>query len=193
MRTWTKHSLQQVVAQRMRGYKFIAVSNREPYIHEHRNGQIECVKPASGLTTAIDPIMRACGGVWIAHGSGTADRTTVDARRHVRVPLEEPAYDLRRVWLPAEIERDYYYGLANEGIWPLCHIAFHRPTFRRRDWESYQRANELFAEAVLEEANGGPAFVFIQELSFWTPAAHLEASQSTAYDRALLAHSVATQ
>ena len=166
MRTWTKHSLQQVVAQRMRGYKFIAVSNREPYIHEQRNGQIECIKPASGLTAAIDPIMRAAGGVWIAHGSGTADRTTVDARQRVRVPPEAPAYDLRRVWLPPEIEKDYYYGMANEGIWPLCHIAFHRPSFRRHDWESYQRANELFAEAVLEEANGGPAFVFIQDYHF---------------------------
>jgi trehalose-6-phosphate synthase len=166
MRTWTKHSLQQVVAQRMRGYKFIAVSNREPYSHEHRNGKTECVKPASGLTTAIDSIMRASGGVWIAHGSGSADRITVDAHQHVRVPPEDPAYTLRRVWLPPEIERDYYYGLSNEGIWPLCHIVFHRPTFRRSDWESYQRANELFAEAVLEEASGGPAFVFIQDYHF---------------------------
>src|SRR5580693_427312 len=99
MRTWTKHSLQQVVAQRMHGFKFIAVSNREPYIHELRNGQIECIKPASGLTTAIDPIMRASGGVWIAHGSGTADRIVLDDRQHVRVPPEEPAYNLRRVSL----------------------------------------------------------------------------------------------
>jgi len=163
MRAWTKHSLQQVVAQRMRGFKFIAVSNREPYIHEHSNGRIECIKPASGLTAAIDPIMRASGGVWIAHGSGTADRTTVDARQHVRVPPEAPAYDLRRVWLPADVEKAYYYGLANEGIWPLCHISFRRPRFRRHDWESYRWANELFAEAVLKEANGHPAFVFIQD------------------------------
>src|SRR5438067_1456074 len=110
MRAWTKQSLQQVVAEQMRGFKFIAVSNREPYIHEHTNGRIECLKPASGLTTAIDPIMRASGGVWIAHGSGTADRSVVDPRQHVRVPPEDPAYTLRRVWLSAEVEREYYYG-----------------------------------------------------------------------------------
>jgi trehalose 6-phosphate synthase len=150
----------------MRGFKFIVVSNREPYIHEYRNGQIECIKRASGLTTALDPIMRASGGVWIAHGSGTADRTAVDARHHVRVPPEDPAYSLRRVWLSAEIERGYYYGLANQAIWPLCHIAYRRPTFRGRDWDSYRLANELFAEAVLEEANGYPAFVFIQDYHF---------------------------
>jgi len=120
----------------MRGLKFIAVSNREPYIHEHGSGRIECLKPASGLTAAIDPIMRASGGVWIAYGSGAADRIAVDARQHVRVPPEDPAYNLRRVWLPAEMEREYYYGLANEGIWPLCHMAFRRPRFRRRDWRA---------------------------------------------------------
>jgi trehalose-6-phosphate synthase len=166
MRAWTKHYLQQVVAQQMRGFKFIAVSNREPYIHEHTNGRIECLKPASGLTTAIDPIMRASGGVWIAHGSGTADRSVVDPKQHVRVPPEDPAYTLRRVWLSAEVEKEYYYGLANEGIWPLCHVAFRRPRFRQRDWESYRFANELFAEAILEEVNGYPAFVFIQDYHF---------------------------
>jgi trehalose 6-phosphate synthase len=165
MRAWTKYSLQQAVAQRMRGFKLIVVSKREPYIHEHNSGRIECIKPASGVVTAMDPIMRASGGVWVAHGNGTADRIPVDARQHVRVPPEAPAYDLRRVWLPAEVERAHY-GLANEGIWPLCHVAFHRPRFRSRDWASYQRANELFAEAVLEEASGYPAFVLIQDYHF---------------------------
>ena len=163
MRVWTKDSLEHIVEQRMRGVKFIAVSNREPYIHELVHGRIECVKPASGLTSAIDPIMRASGGIWIAHGSGTGDRHAVDAFDHVLVPPENPAYSLRRVWIPADVEAEYYYGLANEGLWPLCHIVFHRPQFRRRQWDSYRTANQLFAEAVLEEANGKPAFVFIQD------------------------------
>ena len=150
----------------MRGFKLIVVSNREPYIHEHRNGEINCIKPASGLTTAIDPVMRASGGVWIANGSGTADRNAVDTKHHIRVPPKDSAYNLRRVFLSTEIEKGYYSGLANQAIWPLCHIAYRRPTFRRRDWENYGLANELFAEAVLEEANGYPAFVFIQDYHF---------------------------
>jgi len=163
MHIWTRHTLQRIVAQRMRGIKFIAVSNREPYIHERRNGRIECVKPASGLTSAIDPIMRASGGVWVAHGSGSDDRASVDALNHVRVPPEDPTYTLRRVWVPTEIERESYYGLSNRGLWPLCHIAFHRPQFSSLEWASYHRTNELFSEAVLEEANGAPAFVFVQD------------------------------
>ncbi len=166
MKTWTKDSLQQLVAERMRGFKLIAVSNREPYIHFRKNGTIECMQPASGLTTAIDPILRASGGVWVAHGSGNADREAVDTLDHVRVPPESPEYTLRRIWLSHEIEQEYYYGLANEGLWPLCHIAFQRPRFNRQHWESYRLANEIFAEAVLEEAAGDPAFVFIQDYHF---------------------------
>jgi trehalose 6-phosphate synthase len=166
MAIWSKEHLQNVVRKRMAGLKFIAVSNREPYIHRNENGSIECIQPASGLTTAIDPIMRASGGVWVAHGSGSADRAVVDERDHVLVPPDERLYSLRRVWLPEKIEREYYYGLANEGLWPLCHIAFHRPKFSRKDWDSYRIANELFAQAVLEEAAGEPAFVFIQDYHF---------------------------
>ena len=166
MAIWSKEHLQNVVRKRMGGMKFIAVSNREPYIHRNEGGRIECIQPASGLTTAIDPIMRASGGVWVAHGSGSADREVVDERDHVLVPPEEPLYSLRRVWLPEQLEREYYYGLANEGLWPLCHMAFHRPKFNKRDWDSYRLANELFAQAVLEEAAGEPAFVFIQDYHF---------------------------
>jgi trehalose 6-phosphate synthase len=166
MAVWTSNDLQQIVRTRMAGCKFIVVSNREPYIHVRQNGRIACMRPASGMATALDPILRASGGVWIAHGSGNADRLVVDALDHVAVPPESPAYTLRRLWLPRHIEEQYYYGLSNEGLWPLCHIAFHRPQFREEHWESYRIANELFAEAVLEETGGDAAFVFIQDYHF---------------------------
>jgi trehalose 6-phosphate synthase len=163
MENWTKERLQTLVTDRLRGVKLIAVSNREPYIHTREAGRLRCKTPASGLTAAIDPILRASGGVWVAHGSGSADRDVVDARHRIRVPPEAPSYTLRRVWLPKQIEDEYYYGLANEGLWPLCHAAFHRPRFRLKNWVSYRQANEIFAEAVLEEANGRPALVFVQD------------------------------
>jgi len=163
---WTKKALHDLLRRELRGVRVIAVSNREPYIHRRRPGGVECVQPASGLTVALDPIMRATGGVWVAHGGGDADSMAVDQRDHVAVPPDEPSYTLRRVWLDRETEKRYYYGLANEGLWPLCHVAFHRPVFRQEDWESYRRANHLFADAVLEEANGEPAIVFIQDYHF---------------------------
>jgi len=163
MENWNKTKLHELVTERFRGVKLIAVSNREPYIHATENGRLSCKTAASGLTTAIDPIMRASGGVWVAHGSGNSDREFVDARDHVAVPPDAPSYTLRRVWLPERIEREYYYGLANEGLWPLCHAAFHRPRFSLRNWASYKQANQLFADAILEEAAGGSALVFIQD------------------------------
>jgi trehalose 6-phosphate synthase len=160
---WTKSALQELIENRLAGIRFIAVSNREPYIHQLREGKIECSQPASGMATALDPIMEASGGTWVAHGSGDADRLVVDDRDHLRAPPDDPRYTLRRVWLDKDLEDEYYYGLSNEGLWPLCHIAFHRPTFRQSNWEAYRRANRVFANAVLEEAGNEPAFVFIQD------------------------------
>src|SRR5262249_44860169 len=112
------------------------------------------------------PILKACGGVWVAHGSGSADRKTVDAADHVQVPPENPRYTLRRVWLTKEQEQGYYSGLANGGLWPLCHMAFTRPVFEPQEWAIYREVNELFADAVVEEADDEPAFVFIQDFHF---------------------------
>ena len=163
MENWTKQRLHDLVRERLGGVKFIAVSNREPYVHVRIDGSIVSMTPASGLTTAIDPILRASEGVWVAHGSGSADNEMVDAYDRLLVPPNDPAYTLRRVWLPKDIEDEYYYGLSNEGLWPLCHVAFRRPRFSQKHWESYRKANQIFADAVLEEANGDPAFVFIQD------------------------------
>lgn len=166
MEQWTKNSLHEMITDRLLGLKLIVVSNREPYIHRWQQDRMQCMKAASGLTTALDPVLQASGGTWIAHGSGDADRDAVDFRDHVRVPPSKPSYTLRRVWLTQELEEEYYYGLANQALWPLCHIAYQRPHYNRQHWLSYQRANRLFANAVLEEAAGRPAFVFIQDYHF---------------------------
>ena len=163
---WTKTRLEEVARSRLGGAKLVVVANREPYIHVHDGDAIRCMKPASGLTTALDPVMRACGGTWVAHGSGDADREVADARGCVAVPPEGPAYTLRRVWLSKEEEHGYYYGFANEAIWPLCHVAYMRPRFDPDDWAQYRRVNQKFADAVLEEAEGGPAVVFVQDYHF---------------------------
>ena len=136
------------------GKKLYLLSNREPYMHEKDGPGIRCVVPAGGLVTALDPVMRVCDGLWIAHGSGDADRETVDGNNKLRVPPGEPAYTLKRVWLTKEEEDGYYYGFANEGLWPLCHITHNRPEFRLEDWNHYRKVNEKFADALLEEIAG---------------------------------------
>ncbi len=150
----------------LRGNSLFVISNREPYQHVHGKG-IEVRVPASGLVTALEPILVACDGTWIAHGSADADRETVDSRDRLRVPPDHPHYTLRRVWLTKQEEDGYYFGFANEGIWPLCHIAHTRPSFRTSDWEHYRRVNEKFAEATLEEIKQAEEpFVLIQDYHF---------------------------
>lgn len=133
---WTKESLNELVKEKLSGYLFVVVSNREPFVHIYAGKEIKCQVPASGLTVALDPVMRACGGTWIAHGSGDADWDVVDKQKKVAVPPEEPRYSLRRVWLSKEQEDGYYYGFSNEALWPLCHIAYTRPIFDEADWNT---------------------------------------------------------
>lgn len=163
---WTKESLQELAQTRMGDYLFIVASNREPYVHTYVGNEIQCVVPASGLTVALDPVMQACGGIWVAHGSGDADREKVDAFSKVAVPPDQPQYSLKRVWLSKEEEDGYYYGFSNEALWPLCHIAYTRPVFDEEDYTIYRRVNQLFAEEILEEVRGRKALVLVQDYHF---------------------------
>jgi alpha,alpha-trehalose-phosphate synthase [UDP-forming] len=149
--TWTAERLTVHVRSKLNDSRLFVVSNREPYMHSREGKSIKVLIPASGLVTALEPILQACDGTWVAHGSGDADRETVDRKNRLPVPPDEPKYTLRRVWLTKEEEEGYYYGFANEGLWPLCHIAHTRPLFRSLDWEHYKQVNKKFAEAVLEE------------------------------------------
>ena len=163
---WGPEALRAILDGELRGQQVIVVSNREPYLHMFSGDEIVVRQPASGLVTALEPIMRACSGTWIAHGSGTADRDTVDTHDRVAVPVENPAYQLRRVWLTPQEESGYYYGFANEGLWPLCHNAHVRPTFRATDWEQYVAVNRKFAEAVVSEATSDDPIVLVQDYHF---------------------------
>ena len=165
--TWTPERLRVSIQSKTIQSPLFVVSNREPYMHVNRGKGIEMIVPASGLVTALEPILRACDGKWIAAGSGDADRETVDENDHLRVPPEGPEYTLRRVWLTKEEEEGYYYGFSNEGLWPLCHIAHTRPLFRASDWQCYQDANRKFADAVLEEMAGAEhPLVLVQDYHF---------------------------
>jgi trehalose 6-phosphate synthase len=163
---WSPQTLHRLLEERLPEAEVLAVSNREPYIHNVRDGRVALQIPASGLVAALEPVMRACGGTWIAHGSGTADRQMVDARDRIRVPPGNPAYTLRRVWLTEDEQEGYYYGFANEGLWPLCHIAFVRPTFRHDDWQQYVAINERFADVVAAEASRPDPIVLIHDYHF---------------------------
>ena len=163
---WSPAALQELLRKALPDAEVLIISNREPYIHNHLHGKISLQTPASGLVSALEPVIRACGGTWIAHGSGDADRETVDRNDKIRVPPDAPSYTLRRIWISDEEQDGYYYGLANEGLWPLCHIAFVRPQFRETDWQQYEAINERFADAVVQEAKTARIRLLVQDYHF---------------------------
>ncbi len=163
---WNPERLRALLRSQLRGDQLIVVANREPYIHDKVGDEIVVKRPASGLVTAVEPLLRACSGTWIAHGSGTADAEVVDAHDRVLVPPGKDEYTLRRLWLSEEEEKGYYYGFANEGLWPLCHVAHVRPVFRESDWEHYRAVNQRFADAVVAEARSEDPVVLVQDYHF---------------------------
>jgi glycosyl transferase family 20 len=163
---WSPARLRATLRQFLQGERIVILANREPYMHVKANGGHKVIHPASGLVTALEPVMRACSGVWVAHGSGSADRETVDIKDRVPVPPGEGSYLLRRVWLSEAEENGYYYGLANEGLWPLCHAAHARPIFRAEDWNYYVSVNRKFANAVCQEVDRDDPIILVQDYHF---------------------------
>ena len=191
---YTKEDLKNIIVNELGEYNLIVVSNREPYIHTIEKDKMVIWKPTGGAVTALDPVMRACGGTWIAHGSGSQDKKVVDKDDKIRVPVENPLYTLKRVWLDKEEEKGYYYGFANEALWPLSHISYTRPVFRESDWLQYQKVNKKFAEAVLDEARHSDkkkTIVWLQDFHLALAAKYIKKKKSQYYLRFFLAYSLA--
>ncbi|MDP5241188.1 trehalose-6-phosphate synthase [Uliginosibacterium sp. 31-16] len=160
---WTAARLRSLLRTQLRGDQVIVVSNREPCIHDWVDGNIVAHSPASGLVTAIEPVMRACSGTWIAHGSGSADAVTADGYGRLALPPDSPEYTLRRLWLSKEEEAGYYDGFSNSGLWPLCHLAHTQPVFRETDWQLYRSVNQRFADAVIAETRIDDPVILVQD------------------------------
>jgi len=163
---WNPQRLRSTLKEHLHGERVVVLANREPYVHELVDGGVRVLHPASGLVTALEPVMRACSGVWVAHGSGTADRQMSDDHGRVRVPPGEESYLVRRVWLTEAEESGYYYGFSNEGLWPLCHLADARPSFRAADYEHYAKVNRKFADAVCDEVDSDDPIILVQDYHF---------------------------
>ena len=160
---WTGDDLQRLVGRELNEYRLIVVSNRQPYAFRVENGNLVGEMPPGGLTAAIDPLMRACGGTWIAQSNGDSDHLAMDADGRIAVPLDSPAYRLRLMDLTEAENNGYYYGFSNQGLWPLCHVAYTEPIFDTQDYEAYKSVNRKFANLVVDEIGAGPAIVLIQD------------------------------
>ena len=152
---YTRKDVNNLIESKLKDRQFIIVSNREPYIHMYTPEGVVCKRPVGGLTAALDPLMQACEGMWIAGGGGDADKENVDSHSKVRVLPDNPKYILKRVWMSKDEVDKYYFGFSNQTLWPLCHNVFCKPVFKKEFWEGYKKSNKLFSDAIIEEAKGG--------------------------------------
>jgi trehalose 6-phosphate synthase len=166
-RVATAERLRTQLAGSFRGESIVVLANREPLSHcFDAEGSVVVKRSSGGLVTALEPLIQACSGVWVAHGAGAADRLVVDRRDGVNVPPSHPSYRLRRVWLDQDEERGYYCGFANEGLWPLCHRTQVQPVFRPEDFRMYEAVNARFARAVCEEVKTNWPLILVQDYHF---------------------------
>ncbi len=163
---WTRDRLSELIKSKLGDRLLIVVSNREPYVHVFDGDDIKYYVPPGGLVTALEPIMEASGGYWVAQASGEADNLVVDEKNEVGCPPENPNFTLKRVFLTKEEITGFYYNFANGGMWPLCHVAYIRPRFEAADYEMYKAVQEKYADAIAEIVGDRPAFVFIQDYHF---------------------------
>ena len=170
---WTRQSLQNVIRSKMADYRLIIVSNRQPYEHMMKSGKVVCKKAPGGLVTALDPVMQAAKGIWIATGSSDFDRKASGKNNKVKLPPEDPKYTLKRIFLTKEERDAYYYGYSNEGLWPLAHMAYARPSFSEANWRAYEKVNKMFADAILKEVGDEKAFIWVQDFHLTLVAKYL--------------------
>ena len=163
---WNKQSLKNIIKENFKDCQFVIVSNREPYIHIWKNDKIVCQRSIGGVTISFETIMRTTGGIWVAYGGSSADKDTVDENDHVKLPVNDPKYTLRRVWMSKKELAGYYEGFSNSTLWPLCHVVFIKPSFVESDWQNYKKINKRFAKAILEEIEHKKAIVWIQDYHF---------------------------
>ncbi len=160
---WDAAALRKLLLSQLPGDQVIVVSNRQPFSHETVNGAVALMQPASGLVTALEPVVRACNGTWIAHGSGDSDLEFVDTSGRCPAPDRDGTYQLRRIWLSDEEQKGYCAGFSNSGLWPLCHMVHVRPVFNQADWQHYRAVNAKFADAVVREARSPNPIVLVQD------------------------------
>jgi trehalose 6-phosphate synthase len=164
MINWTKERLKKTITDALgEDTLLVMASNREPYVHVVKEGKVDWERPAGGVATALDPVMQACGGLWVAHGRGSGDKKVVDKDDCIKVPPNNPSYTLKRIWLSKEEERGYYYGFSNRSLWPLCHLSYTRPSFDESDWHYYKLINRRFADVILDQIAGKKAVVWIHD------------------------------
>jgi alpha,alpha-trehalose-phosphate synthase [UDP-forming] len=151
--------------------RFIVVSNRLPISIKHDpDGKLVATQGAGGLVTALAPVLKNRGGMWLGW-PGTSEKGVLAM---CRTFSREAGYFLRPVALTDEEVEGFYRGFSNEILWPLFH-EFQMPcNFFPSYWAAYQSANEKFAQAIAATASDED-FIWVHDYHLMLVAKRLKA------------------
>ncbi len=129
--------------------RLLIISNRLPIALGRDERGDWTVEPGSGgLVTALAPVLRHRGGIWIGW-AGTPELPPAELQRLLDEKAPGSGYTMRPVALTPQDEEEYYCGFANEIIWPLFHDLPSRCNYDPAYWSGYRRVNRKFAEVIL--------------------------------------------
>ncbi len=141
--------------------RLVVVSNRLPVVIKQIDGIWTFTPGSGGLVSALAPVLRNRGGIWIGWpGTSEADPSTLSGL--LREATRHSGYCLKPVSLDERDKEDFYYGFANEVIWPLFHDLQSHCNFAPRYWDAYNRVNRRFADVIMQNARPGD-FIWIHD------------------------------
>ena len=139
--------------------KLVIASNRLPFTIKKEKGKRRIVPGSGGLVTAMAPVLRNRGGVWVGW-PGTSEKD--DVSDLLDRASKDAGYVVKPVMLTKKEVRDYYYGLSNEVLWPLFHDLQSYCNFEPAYWKSYCEVNHKFANVIAVNTKPGD-FVWVQD------------------------------
>jgi trehalose 6-phosphate synthase/phosphatase len=140
--------------------KLVIVSNRLPIVAYRDKGDQWLFKPGSGgLVTALGPVLRDRGGLWIGWLGTTASEGLL---KSMRKGEKESGYSLWSVELTRKEIEKYYHGFANEILWPLFHDIVSRCNFDPTYWDVDRRVNRKFADQIAANTDADD-YVWVQD------------------------------
>jgi trehalose 6-phosphate synthase len=130
--------------------RIVAVSNRLPVRLVHGPEGLEVKPGEGGLVTALAPVFKNKGGVWIGWSGGTDDD---DLSGLMDLASRQAGYSFYPVSLSSDEIGGYYYGFSNEVVWPLFHDLQTRCNFKPKYWYQYLNVNRKFAEITAKHSS----------------------------------------
>ena len=138
-------------AESMSQRQLIVISNRLPITLSQEGGAWQTKPSSGGLATAMEPILKKRGGLWIGWAGDNGNIDPLERDRLLTAPANGFSYV--PVDFPPDAGPAFYEGYPNQTVWPLFHYFPSRMNFDPASWKGYVDGNRLFSKKIPESAD----------------------------------------